>query len=114
MTYRDEDLGFPGNREIVERALRESTTQVLHLAPETGSRHRTLAERGADAVRGFERVPATQPARPADHDVPAIPVPAADDAVTPEVAEAYLRARSEVKAILAEGLDVVVQDTTAS
>lgn len=78
MTYRDEELGLPGNREIVERALRESTTQVLHLAAERDGRDRPLAERGADLVRGFERVPAAPPARTAE-ELPDMPVPAADD-----------------------------------
>jgi hypothetical protein len=97
MTQRDEELGLPGNREVLERALRESTTQVLHLAPETGPRNRTLAERGADLVRGFERVPAD--ARPARHDEPEIPVPAPEEI---HAAEEQLTAVSELAAILAE------------
>jgi hypothetical protein len=90
MADRDEELGFPGNREIVERALRESTTQELHLAPETGPRNRTLAERAADVVRGFERRPAA--ARPEPPAVRDVPVPA----------EPYLAAPADLDAILAE------------
>ena len=48
MTHWDEEL---------EQALCRSTTQVLHLAGETGPRDRTLAERAADLVRGFDSLP---------------------------------------------------------
>lgn len=88
MAHRDEELGFPGNREIVERALRESTTQELHLAPETGPRNRTLVERAADRVRGFERRPADAPSG-AVHE-------------TPAPAEPYVAAPAGLDAILAE------------
>ncbi|MGH3758272.1 hypothetical protein [Actinophytocola sp.] len=103
MTYSDEELGLPGNREVVECALHASTTQVLHLAPGTGSRHRTLAERGADAVRGFERVPAVSAGPIVVPDPPATVV-AARDGIPADIAEAYLHAKTEVKAILAENL----------
>ncbi|HEY7592867.1 MAG TPA: hypothetical protein VH969_06900 [Actinophytocola sp.] len=98
MTHHDEELGFPGNREIVERALRESTTQELHLAAETGPRNRTLAERAADVVRGFERRPAD--ARPEPPAVRDFSVPAESYATAP--AQPYLAAPPELDAILAE------------
>jgi len=62
MTSHDEDLGFPGNREIVERQLAVATTQVLYLATETTNRagHRSLVERGAELVCGMETVPAQE------------------------------------------------------
>jgi hypothetical protein len=132
MPHRDEELGLPGNREILEHALRASTTQVLRLAPGTGSSHRTLAERGADLVRGFDRIPADPPraaipcAAPARDAIPldAVPLDAVplgagqpdavpldiEDDLPPDIAEAYLRARTEVHAILAEHLGVVVGD----
>ncbi|MPZ82124.1 MAG: hypothetical protein GEV28_17700 [Actinophytocola sp.] len=104
MTMRDD--GFPGNREIVERALRESTTQVLYLAAETGPRNRSLLERAAGSVRGFERVSEAPPGvRPPD-----AVVAASKDGIPSDIAEAYMRAKTEVKAILAEHLDVVVHD----
>jgi hypothetical protein len=148
MSHRDEELGLPGNREILEHALRASTTQVLRLAPETNPSHRSLAERGADLVRGFDRVPADPPGGPVPAAIPrdatardAVPRDSlaldpvaldsaprdpgsldagpidtgphdAVDDLPPDLAEAYLRARSEVHAILAEHLGVVVQDGT--
>jgi hypothetical protein len=111
MSPHDEELGLPGNREIVERALRTATTQVLHLAPDTGPANRTLAERAADLVRGFECVPALRPV-PARSDGPVV-VPVATPAAIPEppvdIAGAYLRARTEVTAALAEQLGTVDQ-----
>ncbi len=104
MTPHDEELGFPGNREIVERALRTSTTQVLHLAPDTGPANRTLAERAADLLRGFECVPALPAARERAADPVAVPVRATDVPETPaDLAGAYL------PAMLAEQLGTVDQ-----
>jgi hypothetical protein len=98
----DEDLGFPGNRELVERQLAVSTTQVLYLAP--GGRpsgHRSLAERGAELVRGVELIPAQErfwTAPPAPDAVAA----AEKDNVPADIAEAYMHAKAEVQHILAE------------
>jgi hypothetical protein len=92
----DEDLGYPGNRELVERQLAMATTQVLYLAPEPGSRHRSLVERGVELVRGVEIVPAAErfwTAPPAPEEVHGIPV---------DITEAYLHTKAEVKNILAE------------
>lgn len=100
MTQWDEELGLPGNREIVEHALGRSTTQVLHLAVETGRRNRTLAERAADLVRGFECGPAL-PDRAATDVEPAVPARAA---VLPDIAEELLHTENEVTALLADGL----------
>lgn len=100
------DDGFPGNREIVERALRESSVQVLHLARETGPRNRSLLERAADSLRGFERVPASPPPALSPEAV----ATASKDGIPSDIAEAYLRAKTEVKAILAEHLEVAAPD----
>lgn len=96
-----EDLGFPGNRELVERQLAKSTTQVLFLAPEAAAGHRTLAERGADLVSGVELMPADERFWTAEPS-PAAAAVASKDGIPPDIAEAYLRAKTEVKAILAE------------
>jgi len=102
----DEDLGFPGNREIVEAALFTSVTQALYLSTEsvsTRSSRQSLLERGASAVRGMERIPADE--RFWSPDVaPELSVleAASRDGVPPDIAEAYIRAKTEVKAILAE------------
>jgi hypothetical protein len=96
-----EDLGFPGNRELVERQLAIATTQVLYLAPEATSRHRSLAERGAELVRGVELIPASErfwTAPPAPDAVAA----ASKDGIPAEIAEAYLDAKAEVQNLLAE------------
>jgi hypothetical protein len=102
MTRHDEDLGFPGNRELVERQLAVSTTQVLYLAPEgRPNSHRSLAERGAELVRGVELIPAGDrfwTAPPAPDAVAA----AEKDNVPADIAEAYMHAQAEVKNILAE------------
>jgi len=90
----DEDLGYPGNRELVERQLAMATTQVLYLAPESASRHRSLAERGAELVRGVELIPA------GERFWTAPPTPAAG--IPADIAEAYLHTKAEVKNILAE------------
>lgn len=102
MTRHEEDLGFPGNRELVERALAKSTTQVLFLAAEEGrAGHRTLAERGADLVRGVELMPAEERLWTASPSPAAVAV-AKKDGIPADIAEAYLQAKTEVKAILAE------------
>ena len=103
MHSHDEDLGLPGNREIVERQLAVATTQVLYLAPETTKRvgHRSLVERGAEMVRGMEVVPAGErfwTAPPAPDAVAA----ARQDGIPADIAEAYMLAKAEVKNILAE------------
>ena len=125
MRDHGEELGYPGGREILERALHGATTQVLRLAPDTGPTGRSLLERGADALCGFDLVPAdayvpsdmyvpADPRVPVDMCVPADPCgqPAAGDpeavaaasrdGIPSDIAEAYIRAKTAVKAILAE------------
>lgn len=96
MRHHGDELGYPGEREILERALRTATTQVLRLAPDTGAAGRSLLERGADAVRGFDLLPVSATG------APEIVAAASRDGIPPDIAEAYMRAKTEVKAILAE------------
>lgn len=103
MTFDDD--GLPGNREVLERELGRSATQVLHLAPAT-SQHRSLVERGADAVRGFEVLPSDIPPVPA----PSVVEAASRDGIPADIAEAYMRAKTEVKTILADHLNEVIRD----
>lgn len=109
MSFRDEELAFPGNREVIERELGKSTTQVAYLVPVPSAGHRTLHELGVDAIRGVEFVrreedPATGglDGQPASAAVPSnAEAIAAKDGVAPDMAEAYAKAKAEVKAILA-------------
>lgn len=109
MTFRDEELAFPGNREVIERELGKSTTQVVYLAPVGSTSCRTLHELGVDALRGVEFVrreedPATGglDGQPASAAVPSNAAAiAAKDGIAPDMAEAYAKAKAEVKAILA-------------
>jgi hypothetical protein len=101
MTQWDEELGLPGNREIVEHALSRSTTQVLHLAEETGPRNRTLAERAADLVRGFECGPAELAAR-AEPEPPVVTGRARPPGL-PDLADELLHAGAATTALLAGG-----------
>jgi len=108
MSPSDEDLGFPGNREIIERALARSTTQVLFLAADDRSENRSLLERGTELVRGIELMPAAErfwAAAPAPSAVAA----ASKDGIPADIAEAYMRAKIEVKAILAEEVPALRQ-----
>ncbi len=106
----DEDLGFPGNREIIEAALLTSVTQVLYLSPESVSTQpskqpfgRSLLERGSSAVRGMERIPADERFwSPEVAPELSVLAAASRDGVPADIAEAYIRAKTEVKAILAE------------
>lgn len=99
MTHHDEDLGYPGNRETLERELNKATTQVLFLAQEPGRGHQTLAERGADAVRGMELLPSEERFWTEEPSGAAVAA-AAKDGIPADIAEAYLRAKTEVKVIL--------------
>jgi hypothetical protein len=96
-----EDLGFPGNRELLERQLAKATTQVLFLAQDAPAGHHSLAERGAELVRGVEIMPAEERFWTAEPS-PAAVATAAKDGIPPDIAEAYVQAKTEVKAILAE------------
>ncbi len=103
MTRHDEDLGFPGNREIVERQLAVATTQVLYLASDPTNRagQRSLVERGAELVRGMEMVPAQERFWTAPPEPNAVAAARADG-IPADIAEAYMLAKTEVKNILAE------------
>jgi hypothetical protein len=96
-----EDLGFPGNRELLERQLARATTQVLFLAQDAPTGHHSLAERAAELVRGVEIMPAEERFWTAEPS-PAAVETAAKDGIPPDIAEAYIRAKTEVKAILAD------------
>jgi hypothetical protein len=96
-----EDLGFPGNRELLDRQLAKATTQVLFLAADTATGHHSLAERGAELVRGVELMPAEERFWTAEPS-PAAVAAAARDGIPPDVADAYVRAKTEVIAILAD------------
>lgn len=96
-----EDLGFPGNREMVEQQLGKSTTQVLYLAAEERAGHRSLAERAADLVRGVELVPAEERFWTMSPSPAAVAV-AEKAGIPADIADAYLKAETDVKAALAE------------
>lgn len=105
----DEDLGFPGNREVVEAALLTSVTQALYLSVSDHPSGQTLLERGSSAVRGMELIPADERFwSPEVAPELSVLAAASRDGVPPDIAEAYIRAKTEVKAILAEhvGQDV--------
>lgn len=108
MRDHGDEFGYPGEREILERALRTATTQMLRLVPDQAPAGRTLLERGADAVRGFDLLPAVP--EPAAGD-PETVAAASKDGIPPDIAEAYMRAKTEVKAILAEHLGEAVRES---
>ena len=108
MSANDEDFGFPGNREIIERALGRSTTQVLFLAPDDAPGNRSLVERGAELVRGIELVPAAERFWAAAPEPSAVAA-ASKDGIPADIAEAYMRAKTEVKAILADAVPALQQ-----
>jgi hypothetical protein len=108
MRPSDEDLGFPGNREIIERALAKSTTQVLFLAQDEGRGNRTLVERGAESVRGIELMPTSDRFWAAAPEPSAVAA-ASKDGIPADIAEAYMRAKTEVKAILADAVPALHQ-----
>jgi hypothetical protein len=111
MTFRDDEIAFPGNREIIERELSKSVAQVLHLVPGKGAGHRSLQEVGVDIVLSVaflrattdQQEPLTFAAQIADAATQgsAPPArPATPDGVPEDIAEDYARAKAEVKAIL--------------
>jgi hypothetical protein len=96
-----EDLGFPGNRELLERQLAKGSTQVLFLAQDVPPGYHSLAERAAEMIRGVEIMAAEERFWTAEPSPVAVET-AARDGIPPDIAEAYVRAKTEVKAILAE------------
>ncbi|HET9139816.1 hypothetical protein [Actinophytocola sp.] len=111
MTFRDDEIAFPGNREMIERELSRSVAQVLHLVPDRSVGHRSLQEVGVDIVlsvaflRARADAPAAFAADLADACTPGSPPrPSTPDGVAEDIADDYARAKAEVKAILRRDL----------
>lgn len=111
MTFRDDEIAFPGNREIIERELARSVAQVLHMVPGRTAGHRSLQEIGVDIVlsvaflhaqRGRESAFAADVADACTPGSP--PRPSTPDGVPEDIADDYARAKAEVKAILRRDL----------
>jgi hypothetical protein len=107
MTFRDNEIAFPGNREVIERELTKSVAQVLHLVPGKAAGHRSLQELGVDMVLSVAFVRADRnsaamfAADIADVCSPgAPPRRSTPDGVPEDIADDYARAKAEVKAIL--------------
>lgn len=119
MTFRDDEIAFPGNREMIERELTKSVAQVLHLIPGRLPGHRSLQEVGVDMVLSVAFVRANRLAASAfATDIAdacgATPRPVTPDGVPEDIADDYARAKAEVKAILrrdlpAEDVDVAAE-----
>src|SRR5262245_32988063 len=108
MTFRDDEIAFPGNREMIERELSKSVAQVLTLVPNRLPGHRSLQEVGVDIVLSVAFVRATRESHAtfaadiadACSDKPIARRPATPDGVPEDIADDYARAKAEVKAIL--------------
>jgi hypothetical protein len=113
MTLRDDEIAFAGNRELIERELARSVAQVLHLMPGPAAGHRPLQEIGVDivlsvaflrAARGAEPMfaadlaGACDPGSPPRHPTP--------DGVPEDIAADYLRAKTELQAILRRDIPI--------
>jgi hypothetical protein len=110
MTFRDDEIAFPGNREMIERELCRSVAQVLHLVPDRAVGHRSLQEVGVDIVlsaafvRARRDAPQAFAADLADACTPGAPARVSTpDGVAADIADDYARAKAEVKAILRRG-----------
>jgi hypothetical protein len=107
MTFRDDEIAFPGNREMIERELGKSVAQVLTLVPGRLLRHLSLQEVGVDMVlsvaflRASRESAATFAADIADacSDGPTTRR-RTPDGVAEDIAADYVRAKAEVNAIL--------------
>jgi hypothetical protein len=112
MTFRDDEIAFPGNREVIERELSKSVAQVLHLVPGRLAGHRSLQEIGVDIVlsvafvRADRNAAASFAADVADACTggTATPRVVTPDGVAPDIADDYARAKAEVNAILRRDL----------
>jgi hypothetical protein len=111
MTFGDDEIAFPGNREVVERELAKSVAQVLHLVPGKAAGHRSLQEVGVEIVlsvafvradRGSAATFAADVADVCSPDAP--PRRTTPDGVPEDIADDYARAKAEVKAILRRDL----------
>lgn len=108
MTFRDDEIAFPGNREMIERELSKSVAQVLTLVSGRHPGHRSLQEIGVDIVLSVAFVRASrESASSFAADIAdvcsggAVPRrPATPDGVPEDIADDYARAKAEVKAIL--------------
>jgi hypothetical protein len=106
MTFRDDEIAFPGNREMIERELSKSVAQVLHLVPGRFGGHRSLQEVGVDMVlsvafiRAGRHDAATFAADVADACSGGTPRKVTPDGVPEDIADDYARAKAEVNAIL--------------
>lgn len=113
VTLRDDEIAFAGNRELIERELARSVAQVLHLMPGRAAAHRPLQEIGVDivlsvaflrAARGTESTFAADLAGAcAPHSPPHHPAPVG---VPEDIAADYLRAKTELQAILRRDLPI--------
>jgi hypothetical protein len=111
MAFRDDEIAFPGNREMVERELSKSVAQVLTLVPGRLPGHLSLQEVGVDMVMSVAFIRASResagsfaadiadacsegsgPPRSSRKSTP--------DGVPEDIADDYARAKAEVKAIL--------------
>jgi hypothetical protein len=110
MTFRDDEIAFPGNREMIERELSKSVAQVLHLVPGRLPGHRSLQEVGVDMVLSVAFVRANRLAASsfaadiADACSGGTPRRNTPDGVPEDIADDYARAKAEVKAILRRDL----------
>jgi len=108
MTFRDDEIAFPGNREMIERELSKSVAQVLTLVPGRHPGHLSLQEIGVDIVLSVVFVRASrESASSFAADIADVcsggtaPRRAATpDGVPEDIADDYARAKAEVKAIL--------------
>jgi len=119
MTFRDDEIAFPGNREMIERELSKSVAQVLTLVPGRLPGHLSLQEVGVDMVLSVAYV------RASHESASSFAADIADacsagvtrrqstpDGVPEDIADDYSRAKAEVKAILRREqpiVDVVVE-----
>src|SRR5213080_4944583 len=99
MTFRDDEIAFPGNREMIERELSKSVAQVLTLVPGRVQGHRSLQEVGVDIVLSVAFVRATRESAPhfaadiadACTDRPVPPRRVTPDGVPEDIADDYAR-----------------------
>lgn len=107
MTFRDDEIAFPGNREMIERELSKSVAQVLTLVPGRHPGHLSLQEVGVDMVLSVAFIRASSATASsfavdvadACSDEPTVRR-STPDGVPEDIADDYARAKAEVKAIL--------------
>ena len=117
MTYRDDEIAFPGNREMIERELSKSVAQVLTLVPGRHPGHLSLQEVGVDMVLSVAFIRASRESASAFaadvadacSDGPSTRRPSTPDGVPEDIADDYARAKAEVKAILERSAPAVAE-----